>query len=341
MNLSRSLATALATLLLLVQPGASWAQKASTLDEVRARGTLNCGVSTGIAGFSMADGRGNWAGLDVDVCRAIAAAVLGDARKVRYRALSAQQRFAALQSGEVDVLSRNTTWTLSRDAALGLDFAAIAFHDGQGFMVPRTLGARGVRDLDGASICVQRGTTTEQVLAEHFRANRLRFAAVLVDTPREAGAAYFSGRCGAYTADVSALAALRAAQASNPSDHAILPEVISKEPQGPVVRQGDPRWTDVVRWSLFAMIEAEELGLSSRNIDEFVGSPNPAIQRFLGVQGGLGRMLGLEARWARDVVRQVGSYAEVYDRNIAPIGIERGLNRLWKDGGLLHAPPMR
>jgi general L-amino acid transport system substrate-binding protein len=338
MSMSRTLAAASA---LVLAAGVASAQQASTFDAVKARGSLNCGVSTGLAGFSLANSQGAWTGLDVDICRAIAAAMFGDAGKVRYTALSAQQRFTALQSGEVDVLARNTTWTLSRDTSLGLDFAAISFYDGQGFMVPRKLGVKSAKDLNGATVCVQPGTTTELNFADYFRANRMQFTPVVIERLEEVNAAYFAGRCDVYTTDISGLAAIRASQAPSPADHVILPEVISKEPLGPAVRQADPKWTDVVRWSFYAMLEAEEMGISSRNIDSLASSQNPAVQRFLGTQGEYGKMLGLDPRWAYNLVKQVGNYAEIYEKHIIPIGIERGVNRLWKDGGLQYAPPMR
>ena len=324
MSMSRTLAAASA---LVLAAGVASAQQASTFDAVKARGSLNCGVSTG---------------LDVDICRAIAAAMFGDAGKVRYTALSAQQRFTALQSGEVDVLARNTTWTLSRDTSLGLDFAAISFYDGQGFMVPRKLGVKSAKELNGATVCVQPGTTTELNLADYFRANRMQFTPVVIERLEEVNAAYFAGRCDVYTTDISGLAAIRASQAPSPADHVILPEVISKEPLGPVVRHGDDQWFDIVKWTIFAMIEAEEKGITSDNVDQMKSSEDPAIKRLLGVTAGNGEALGLKEDWAATVIKQVGNYGQSYDRNIkAQLGLERGINALWTKGGLIYAPPVR
>ena len=313
----------------------------STLDAVRSRGFVQCGVNTGLAGFAQPDSKGVWRGLDVDVCRAVAAAVFGDAGRVRFTPLTSQQRFTALQSGEVDVLARNTTWTLSRDTGLGLNFVGVNYYDGQGFMVPKKLNVRSARQLDGATICVQPGTTNELNLADYFRANRMKFKPVVIEKLEEVLSAYFAGRCDAYTTDQSGLVALRASRAPNPAEHVILPELISKEPLGPAVRHGDDRWFDIVKWSLFAMIEAEELGLTSKNIDAQAKGGNPAIQRFVGTSGELGRMLSLDNRWAYNIVRQVGNYGESFDANLKPLGFERGLNRLWSQGGLMYAPPVR
>jgi general L-amino acid transport system substrate-binding protein len=313
----------------------------STLDSVRSKGFVQCGVNTGLAGFSQPDSKGVWRGIDVDVCRAVAAAVFGDANKVRYTPLTAQQRFTALQSGEVDILSRNTTWTLSRDTSLGLNFVGVNYYDGQGFMVPKKLNVKSAKQLNGATVCVQPGTTTELNLADYFRANRMSFKPVVIEKLEEVLNAYFAGRCDVFTTDHSGLVALRASRATRPEDHVILPEIVSKEPLGPAVRHGDDRWFDIVKWSLFAMLEAEELGLSSKNIDAEAKSDNPAIQRFVGTSGDLGSMLGLDNRWAFQIVKQVGNYAESFDANLRPLGFERGLNRLWNQGGLLYAPPMR
>jgi general L-amino acid transport system substrate-binding protein len=317
----------------------AWAQ--STLDSVRAKGFVQCGVNTGLAGFSQPDSKGVWRGLDVDACRAVAAAVFGDASRVRYTPLTAQQRFTALQSGEVDILSRNTTWTITRDTSLGLNFVGVNYYDGQGFMVPRKLNVKSAKQLSGATVCVQPGTTTELNLADYFRANKMTFRPVVIEKLEEVLNAYFAGRCDVYTTDHSGLIAVRAARAPNPADHVILPEVISKEPLGPAVRHGDDRWYDIVKWSLFAMMEAEELGLTSKNIDEHAKSTNPAIQRFLGESGDIGKMLGLDNRWAYQIVKQVGNYAESFDANLTPLGFERGLNRLWNQGGIMYAPPIR
>ncbi len=317
----------------------AWAQ--STLDSVRSKGFVQCGVNTGLAGFSLPDSKGVWRGIDVDVCRAVAAAVLGDPAKVRYTPLTAQQRFTALQSGEVDVLSRNTTWTLVRDTSLGLNFVGVNYYDGQGFMVHRKLNVKSAKQLNGATVCVQPGTTTELNLADYFRANKMNFKPVVIEKLEEVLNAYFAGRCDVFTTDHSGLIALRQSRAPKPDEHVILSEIISKEPLGPAVRHGDDRWFDVVKWSLFAMIEAEELGLSSKNIDEQAKSPNPSIQRFVGATGELGKMLGLDNQWALNIVRQVGNYGESFDANLKPLGFERGLNRLWSQGGILYAPPIR
>ncbi len=313
----------------------------STLDSVRSKGFLQCGVNTGLAGFSQPDSKGVWRGIDVDACRAVAAAVFGDANKVRYTPLTAQQRFTALQSGEVDILSRNTTWTLSRDTSLGLNFVGVNYYDGQGFMVPKKLNVKSAKQLNGATVCVQPGTTTELNLADYFRANRMSFKPVVIEKLEEVLNAYFTGRCDVFTTDHSGLVALRASRATKPEDHVILPEIISKEPLGPAVRHGDDRWFDVVKWSLFAMLEAEELGLSSKNIDGEAKSTNPSIQRFVGASGDIGKMLGLDNRWAFQIVKQVGNYGESFDANLKPLGFERGLNRLWNQGGLMYAPPIR
>jgi general L-amino acid transport system substrate-binding protein len=313
----------------------------STLEAVRSRGFVQCGVNTGLAGFSQADSKGVWRGIDVDVCRAVAAAVFGDARKVRYTPLTAQQRFTALQSGEVDILARNTTWTITRDTSLGLNFVGVNYYDGQGFMVPKKLNVTSAKQLDGATVCVQPGTTTELSLADYFRANRMKFKPVVIEKLEEVMSAYLAGRCDAFTTDHSGLVALRASRVPNPAEHVILPEVISKEPLGPAVRHGDDRWFDIVKWSLFAMIEAEELGLSSKNIDAQTKSTNPSIQRFVGASGDIGGMLSLDNKWAYNIVKQVGNYGESFDANLKPLGFERGLNRLWNQGGILYAPPVR
>ncbi len=317
------------------------AQAQSTFDAVRARGVVNCGVNTGLAGFAAPDSQGVWRGLDVDLCRAVAAAMFGDATKVRYVPLTAQQRFTALQSGEVDMLARNTTWTLARDTSLGLDFLGVNFYDGQGFMVKRSLGVKSAKELDGATVCVQPGTTTELNLTDWFRANTLRFTPVVIERLEEVNAAFFAGRCDALTTDVSGLASVRASQGPRAEEYVILPEVISKEPLGPVVRHGDNRWADLVRWAHFAMIEAEELGLTSENIDQHLTSTNPAIQRFVGATGGFGQMLGVDNRWAYTIIKQVGNYGESFERNVKPLGIQRGINELWTKGGLMYSPPFR
>ena len=312
-----------------------------TLESVRSRGYVQCGVSTGVAGFSQPDSKSVWRGIDVDFCRAVAAAVFGDANKVRFTPLNTQQRFTALQSGEVDLLARNTTWTLSRDTSLGLNFVGVNYYDGQGFMVPRKANVKSARQLNGATVCLQPGTTNELNLADYFRANNMKFKPVVIEKLDEVLNAYFAGRCDVYTTDQSGLIALRASRAAKPDEHLILPEIISKEPLGPAVRHGDDRWFDIVKWTLFAMLEAEELGLDSKNIDAQAKGDSPIIQRFVGASGDLGKMLGLDNRWAYQVVKQVGNYAESFDANLKPLGFERGLNRLWNQGGLMYAPPLR
>jgi len=313
----------------------------STLDAVKSKGYVQCGVNVGLAGFSQPDSQGVWKGIDVDVCRAVAAAVFGDHSKVRYTPLTAQQRFTALQSGEVDILSRNTTWTITRDTSLGLNFVGVNYYDGQGFMVPKKLNVKSAKQLNGATVCVQPGTTTELNLADYFRANNMRFKPVVMEKLEEVVNAYFAGRCDVYTTDVSGLVSVRASRAPHPGDHIILPEVISKEPLGPAVRHGDDRWFDVVKWAMFAMMEAEELGLGSKNIDQQTSSANPAIQRFVGATGDIGKMLALDNKWAFNIVKQVGNYAESFDANLKPLGFDRGLNRLWNQGGILYPMPIR
>lgn len=321
--------------------GFAAAQQASTFDAVKARGVLNCGVSTGVAGFSNPDSQGVWRGLDVDGCRAVAAAMFGDASKVRYIGTTSQSRFPALQSGEVDLLVRTTTWTLAREASLGFQFAGINFYDGQAFMVKRSLGVTSAKQLDGATVCVQPGTTTELNLADYFRTNRMSFRAVVIENVEEIRNAFISGRCDVYTNDSSSLASFRATQGPNAEQYVMLPEIISKEPLGPVVRKGDQKWFDLVRWTFFAQIAAEELGVTSANVDQMLQSQNPEIQRLLGVTGGLGQMLGVDNRWAYNIIKQVGNFEEIWERNITPIGVPRGINALWTKGGLMYAPPIR
>jgi general L-amino acid transport system substrate-binding protein len=313
----------------------------STLEAVRSKGFVQCGVNTGLAGFSQPDSKGVWKGIDVDLCRAVAAAVLGDAGKVRYTPLTAQQRFTAIQSGEVDILSRNTTWTIARDTSLGLNFVGVNYYDGQGFMVPRKLNVKNAKQLNGATICVQSGTTTELNLADYFRSNQMTFKPVVIEKLEEVLNAYFAGRCDVYTTDVSGLVSARAQRAPKAEDHVILPEVVSKEPLGPAVRHGDDRWFDIVKWTMYAMLEGEELGLTSKNIDRQAKSQNPSIQRFVGATGDFGKMLGLDNKWAYQILKQVGNYAESFDANLTPLGFERGQNKLWSQGGLMYAPPLR
>ncbi len=323
---------------------ATTAYAGKELDAIKARGQLICGVSTGVAGFASADSQGKWTGIDVDLCRAVAAAIFGDAEKVKFVPTTAQQRFTALQSGEVDLLSRTTTYTLTRDTALGFDFAGINYYDGQGFMVNKKLGVKSAKELNGATVCVQPGTTTELNLADYFRANKMTFKPVVIEKIEEVRAAFFAGRCDVFTTDASGLYATRAANAPKPEDYIILPEIISKEPLGPVVRHGDNQFADIVRWSLFAMLEAEEYGITSKNVDEMLKSDNPAIKRILGVTPGMGKALGVDDKWVYNIIKQVGNYGESFDRNVgmgSPLKIARGQNALWTQGGLQYAPPIR
>jgi general L-amino acid transport system substrate-binding protein len=314
-----------------------------TLDAVKKKGFIQCGVSVGLPGFSNPDEKGNWKGIDVDVCRAVAAAVLGDASKVKYVPLNAKERFTALQSGEIDMLSRNTTWTLTRDASLGLNFAGTNYYDGQGFLVSKKLGVSSAKQLDGAAICIQAGTTTELNLADYFKQNNMKYQAVVFDTSDQTVKGFESGRCDVLTSDQSQLYALRI-KLSNPSNAIILPEIISKEPLGPVVRQGDDQWFNIVKWSLFATVNAEEMGITSHNVDKMLNSKNPGITRLLGKDGTLGEKLGISNDWAYQIVKQVGNYGEMFERNVgtgSPLKIARGLNRLWSKGGIMYAPPAR
>ena len=315
----------------------------STLDVVKERGKLMCGSNTGLSGFGAPNDAGVWEGIDVDVCRAVAAAVFGDADKVEYVPTTTKTRFTVLQSGEVDLLARNTTWTLSRDVDLGLEFVGVNYYDGQGFMVPASLGVSSATELDGASVCIQVGTTTEMNLADYFKANGMSYESVPVETNSEADAAYMAGRCDVYTTDASGLYASRAGY-PDPSAHVVLPEIISKEPLGPAVRHGDHEWGDIVRWSLNAMIIGEELGITSSNVEEMKSSKNPEVLRLLGVDPGYGAYLGLDNDWAVNILSQVGNYSESFEKHIGPntpINIQRGLNALYKDGGILYAPPFR
>lgn len=321
---------------------AAGVQAGETVDAVMDKGYIQCGVNTSLAGFSNATG-GEWAGLDVDLCRAVAAAMLGDSEAVRFTALTANQRFTALQSGEVDILSRNTTWTLTRDTALGLNFAGVNYYDGQGFMVRKDLGVSSAKEPSGAAICVEPGTTTELNLADYFRAQGMDFEPVVIENTSEVTAAFFAGRCDVYTTDASGLASARNVSAENPSDYIILPEIISKEPLGPAVRHGDDEFMDIVRWTLNAMIEAEEYGITSENVDEMrENSSNPGVQRLLGTTPGLGEALGIDEDWAYNIISQVGNYGESYQTNVTDLlGLERGLNALWTNGGLMYAQPVR
>ncbi len=316
---------------------------ASTLEEVQKRGELQCGVSTGLPGFSATDEKGNWKGLDVDGCKAIAAAVLGDAGKVKYIPLNAKERFTALQSGEIDVLVRGTTWTLTRDTSLGLNFAGVNYYDGQGFMVSKKLGVKSAKDLDGAAICIQAGTTSELNLADYFTQNKMKYEPVVFDSHDQTIKGFEAGRCDVLTSDQSQLYGLRT-HLPNPADAVLLPEIISKEPLGPVVRQGDDGWFNIVRWSFFAMVNAEDLGVTSKNIDDLKKSDNPNIRRLLGLEGIKGKSLGLSDDWAYQIIKQVGNYSETFERNVgmdSPLKIKRGLNALWSKGGIQYAPPIR
>jgi general L-amino acid transport system substrate-binding protein len=317
--------------------------QAGTLEDVIQRGTLSCGVSTGLAGFSQKDENGQWSGLDVDVCRAVAAAVLGDAEKVQYKPLTAKERFTALQSGEIDILSRNTTWTHTRDTSLGLNFAGVNYYDGQGFMVSTNLGVKSALELDGAAVCIQAGTTTELNLADYFRANGLTYTAITFDTSDQTRAGFESGRCDVLTSDQSQLYALRIGL-KNPDAAIVLPEVISKEPLGPVVRQGDDAWFNVVRWSLMAMVEAEFLGITSASADKAKMEGNPNQKRLMGSEGDAGQKLGISADWGYNIVKQVGNYGESFERNVgqgSPLKIARGLNAQWNKGGIMYSSPVR
>lgn len=325
----------------LVTPAA---QAGKTLDAIKQRGQLQCGVSTGVAGFSAPDAKGRWFGFDVDVCRAVAAAVLGDPEKVSFTPLNAQQRFTALQSGQIDVLSRNTSWTLTRDASLGLSFSAITYLDGQGFLVPKKLKVGSAKQLKNAQVCVQAGTTTEKNLADYSHANKLGIKPVVFDTYEAGYKALFAGRCQAYTADSSALASIRNKEAPTPDDYLILPELISKEPLGPAVRRGDDEWFAIVRRTVFALQESEELGITQANADQMKASTDPAIQRLMGTGEDMGKLLGLDKAWAYKAVKAVGNYGEMFERNIgsgSPLKLPRGMNKLWNQGGLIYPPPVR
>ena len=317
--------------------------QAGTLENTRAAGKLKCGVSQGVPGFSNPDDQGNWSGLDVDICRAVAAAVLGDPQAVEFTPLSSKARFTALQSGEIDLLARTTTWTMSRDVALGTEFVGINYYDGQGFMVRKDLGIQSADELAGAAVCTNTGSTTELNAADFFRERGMDYTVVAFEKADETLAAYDAGRCDVFTTDRSGLAAQRT-KLTDPAAHVVLPEIISKEPLGPLVRQGDSQWADIARWVLNAMINAEELGVSSANVDEMKSSDKPTVRRLLGVEGDFGEQLGLDNDWAYRVIRMVGNYGEIYDANVGPntpLKLDRGVNALWKKGGLLYAPPIR
>lgn len=317
---------------------------AATLDDVKAKGFVQCGVSQGLPGFSNPDSDGNWSGMDVDLCRAIAAAVFGDGEAVKFTPLSAKERFTALQSGEVDVLSRNTTWTMSRDTQLGLNFAGVNYYDGQGFMIRTSMNINSALELSGASICTNTGTTTELNVADYFRANNMEYELVAFEKADEVVAAYDAGRCDVYTTDASGLYAQRL-KLSNPGEHKVLPEIISKEPLGPVVRQGDDQWFNIVKWVHIATVNAEELGITQANVGEMMASENPAVARLLGSgDNNFGEAIGLGADWAANALKAVGNYGEIFERNVGPdtpLGIARGVNALWSQGGLMYGPPIR
>jgi general L-amino acid transport system substrate-binding protein len=316
---------------------------ASTLDDVKKAGVLKCGVNTGLPGFSEADSKGAWRGLDVDYCRALAAAVLGDNTKVKYVPLNAKERFTALQSGEIDILSRNTTWTETRDTTLGINFAGVMYYDGQGFMVPKSLGIKSAKELDGATVCIQAGTTTELNLADYFRANKMKFKAITFDTNDQVDKAFIAGRCDILTTDQSGLYAART-KFKNPEKFVILPEIISKEPLGPAVRQGDDQWFNIAKWTLNALLTAEEKGVTSANIKEAKKSNDPETKRLLGTEGTMGNNLGLNADAFAQAIKQVGNYGEIFERNVGantPLDISRGLNALWTKGGMQYSPPFR
>jgi general L-amino acid transport system substrate-binding protein len=335
----KRLASIFAMAVLLMAHGAS----AQTLKTVKDRGILNCGANGTLAGFGLPDAQGNWTGLDVDICRAVAAAIFNDASKVKFIPLSAKDRFTALQSGEIDMLVRNTTWTSSRDSSLGLNFTGVDYYDGQGFMVRKALKVNSALELTGASVCVQQGTTTELNLADYFRSHNMQLKSVTFATANEAVKAYDAGRCDAYTTDASGLYAERL-RLANPNDHIVLPEIISKEPLGPAVRHGDDQWFDIVKWVLFAMLNAEELNITQKNVEDMTKSSNPEIKRFVGTEGNYGEQLGLTKDWAVRIIKLVGNYGESFDRNVgqgSPLKIERGLNKLWNKGGIQYAPPIR
>ncbi|MEG3618022.1 amino acid ABC transporter substrate-binding protein [Magnetovibrio sp. PR-2] len=317
---------------------------AGTLETVQTNGVLSCGVSTGLPGFSLQDEKGNWTGIDVDTCRAVAAAVLGDANKIKFIPLTAKERWTALQSGEIQMLSRNSTWTLTRDSSLGVNFAGVNFYDGQGFLAKKDLGVKSAMELDGATFCIQAGTTTELNLADMFREHGMKYTSVVFDTSDQTREGLEAGRCDVLTSDTSQLAALRS-KLKDPSSAMILPEVISKEPLGPVVAQGDDAWFNIVKWVLFAQVNAEEMGVTSANIDEMKGSDNPNIKRLVGTEGSLGSTkLGIGDDWAYNAVKQVGNYAEMFEANVGmktPLQIPRGVNALWSKGGIMYAPPLR
>ena len=320
------------------------AQAGKTIDTIKQRGQLVCGVNPSLPGFSAADSQGNWAGLDVDVCKAVAATLLSDASKIKWVPLNAAQRFAALQAGEIDILSRNTTWTLTRDASLGLHFTGATYYDGQGFMVTKKSKITSAKQLKGATVCVQSGTTTEKNLTDYSKAAGLNMKSVVFETQEATNKAYFSGRCQAYTTDASGLASVRNKEAGNPEDHVILPELISKEPLGPSVRRGDDEFFAIVKWVVFALVEAEEYGITQANVDQMKTSTDPVVQRILGTSEDTGKLLGLDKDWAYRAIKATGNYGEIFERNVGPkstLKLPRGANNLWSKGGFMYAPPVR
>ena len=318
-------------------------KETALLDTVKERGYLICGVNAGLPGFASEDDEGNWSGLDVDFCRALSAAVFGDADKVEYLGLNSAQRFPTLASGSIDILSRNTTWTISRDVNLMFEFAGVSYYDGQGFLVPAALEITSARGLDGAFVCIAPETTSELNLNDYFAENNMAYRPVYVEGNKEAKAKLFAGECDVFTTDASGLASARAG-ADNPDDWVVLPEIISKEPLGPLVRQGDQEWLDIVRWTLFAMINAEEMGITSRNVDDMLAAQSKEIKRLLGVEGYMGPMLGLGMKFGYNIIKQVGNYGESFNKHIGPgtpLNLQRGLNNLWNNGGILYVPPFR
>jgi general L-amino acid transport system substrate-binding protein len=344
MKLSK-LSTLAAAAAAVVTLTATPAHAGKTIDAIKARGQVICGVNPSLPGFAAADSQGNWTGFDVDICKAVSATVLSDATKVKWTPLNASQRFAALQSGEIDVLSRNTTWTLTRDASLGLNFTGVTYYDGQGFMVTKKSKITSAKQLKGATVCVQSGTTTEKNLADYSKAMKLNMKPVVFETQEATNKAYFTGRCQVYTTDASGLASVRNKEATNPADHLILPDLISKEPLGPSVRRGDDEWFAIVKWVVFALIEAEEYGITQANVDQMKSSStDPVVQRILGTSEDTGKLLGLDKDWAYRAIKAVGNYGEMFERNLGPnstLKLPRGANNLWSKGGLIYAPPVR
>jgi general L-amino acid transport system substrate-binding protein len=343
MNLSK-LSTLAAAVAAVATLSATPAHAGKTIDAIKARGQVICGVNPSLPGFAAADSQGNWTGFDIDICKAVTATLLSDVTKVKWTPLNASQRFAALQSGEIDVLSRNTTWTLTRDASLGLNFTGVTYYDGQGFMVTKKSKITSAKQLKGATVCVQSGTTTEKNLADYSKAMNLNMKPVVFETQEATNKAYFTGRCQVYTTDASGLASVRNKEATNPADHVILPDLISKEPLGPSVRRGDDEWFAIVKWVVFALIEAEEYGITQANVDQMKSSTDPVVQRILGTSEDTGKLLGLDKDWAYRAIKAVGNYGEMFERNLGPnstLKLPRGANNLWSKGGLIYAPPVR